>query len=212
MKHIIILIFFCFNLLYAKELVLNEQDLKKINQSPQKSMIIKRFKAYEKMREEVKAYDTFKQIGHVNRFFNRILPVHDETKYNTDDYWATRKEFIINGRGDCEDYVIAKYFTLLELGFSKKNLYFAVVQVKGKTTYHMVLLYKENKNSFIVMDNLSFRTLPLTKRIDLEPMVAFNELEARILTRNGLGKKAKINWSGPDKWAKLLKRVYSNNE
>lgn len=211
MKHIIILIFFCLNLLYSKELTLTKKDLQTINQSPQKSMIIKRFQAYEKMRERVKPYNTMKKIGHINRFFNRILPVHDETKYNTDDYWATRKEFIINGKGDCEDYVIAKYFTLLEQGFSKKELYFAVVQVKGKTSYHMVLLYKSNETLY-VLDNLSFRILPLKKRVDLIPKVAFNELESRVLTNKGLGKKAKINWGGPNKWENLLKRVYSNNE
>lgn len=211
MKLIITLILLCMQIITAKELTLTPKDIQTINNSPQKSFIIKRFQAYERMRDEVKAYPLMKKLAHVNTFFNRILPVHDENKYSADDYWATRKEFLINGQGDCEDYVIAKYFTLSELGIDKKNLYFAVVQVKGKTTYHMVLLYKQ-KQTFYVLDNLSFRTLPLSKRVDLKPMVAFNEFESRVLKRDGLGKKAKVNWGKIDKWEELLKRVYINNE
>lgn len=30
--------------------------------------------------------------------------------------WKTPKEFLIDGEGVCEDFAIAKYFTLLELG------------------------------------------------------------------------------------------------
>lgn len=211
MKLIITLILLCLQMIEAKELTLTPTDIQTINNSPQKNFIIKRFQAYESMRDEVKEYPLIKKLAHVNTFFNRILPVHDETKYSADDYWATRKEFLINGQGDCEDYVIAKYFTLSELGVEKRNLYFAVVQVQGKTTYHMVLLYKQ-KNTFYVMDNLSFRTLPLTKRVDLKPMVAFNEFDSRILKRDSLGQKTKINWGKVDKWEELLERVYINNE
>jgi amino acid transporter len=46
--------------------------------------------------------------------------------FGIDDYWMTPKEFFIKGFGDCEDYAIAKYFTLLELGVKKESLYLAV--------------------------------------------------------------------------------------
>lgn len=41
--------------------------------------------------------------------------------YTTSDYWATPYEFLARDKGDCEDYVIAKYFALLHLGIKKNN-------------------------------------------------------------------------------------------
>lgn len=213
MKRIIILILLVCNLLNSKELKLTEKDLKVIKTSQNKTYIINRFKQFKQMREKAAKLNTQKKLSYVNAFFNRILPIDDEKKYNSDDYWATRKEFMIEGRGDCEDYTIAKYFTLLELGISKKNLYFAVVQVKGKTSYHMNLLYFNTPTSVpLVLDNLSFKVVPLTLRKRLEPKFVFNEYDAHLLTKNRLGKKVKINWGEVNKWEVLLNRVYVKNE
>ncbi|PTT99503.1 transglutaminase, partial [Pseudomonas sp. HMWF031] len=52
----------------------------------------------------------------INRFFNRFDFVDDLVHWNEKDYWATPIEFIATGAGDCEDYTIAKYFSLIELG------------------------------------------------------------------------------------------------
>lgn len=213
MKHIIILIVLLSNFLIAKELPLTQKEINSIKALPQSDFIFKRFEAYFTMKEEIQNLNTMKKLAKVNLFFNQSLPVHDETKYQSDDYWATPKEFLINGKGDCEDYAIAKYFTLIESGIPKEQLHFAVVQVKEHTTYHMVLLYnKEKRNDFFVLDNLSFRILPLKKRVDLIPMAAFNELESRELKEDGLGKHVKIDWGKIDKWEELLKRIYSKNE
>ena len=60
----------------------------------------------------------------------------------------------------------------------KENLYFAVVNVKGAKSLHMVLLYLENKSSTpLVMDNLSSKVIPLNQRKDLIPKFAFNEID-----------------------------------
>jgi predicted transglutaminase-like cysteine proteinase len=213
MKHIILLITLLCTALLSKELLLTQQEIKNIEQLPQSNFIKKRFDAFEQMREQIKSLNAMQKLVQVNLFFNQSLPIHDENKYNTDDYWATRKEFIINGKGDCEDYVIAKYFTLVEVGIPKNALYLAVVQVKEHTTYHMVLLYNDlTTQTFYVLDNLSFRILPLQKRVDLIPMVAFNEFESRELKVDALGKAVNIDWGKTDKWKVLLERVYSKNE
>lgn len=213
MKQIIILIFILFSFVNSKELKLTIKEVNYIKSSKNKSYIINRFKQFKVMRNKAINLTTEQKLAHVNSFFNRILPVNDATKYNADDYWATRKEFIIQGNGDCEDYTIAKYFTLLELGIDKKNLYLAVVQVKGKTTYHMNLLYfKTLKSIPIVLDNLNYKILPLPYRKELEPKFAFNEYGAFILTKKGLDKKIKIDWGEVDKWGVILNRVYNKNE
>lgn len=213
MKYIIILILVFAASLSSKELILTKQEINYIKESPKKKYIINRFKKFKQMRKNASSLTTFKKLSYVNAFFNRILPINDSTKYNYDDYWATRKEFMIEGQGDCEDYVIAKYFTLLELGIDKKNLYFAVVQVKGKTSYHMNLLYLENQKSIpLVLDNLSFKIVPLPVRRRLDTKFAFNEYNSYRLTKNGLGEKIKIDWGKINKWEVLLDRVYNKNE
>lgn len=85
-----------------------------------------------------------------------------------EDYWATPKEFLITGYGDCEDYVIIKYFTLIKLGFDRDRLFLTTVHEKYIGGYHMVLSYfDEEGRSPLILDNLSFRILRLETREDL---------------------------------------------
>lgn len=217
MKFIILLLssFFIFTT-YASgnyKLTLNTNDLNQIKQLPNKNFIIKRFKQYRQLTKKIKEYSTIRKLSHVNTFFNRILPQLDSHKYGINDYWSTQKEFLIKGKGDCEDYVIAKYFTLIESGIPKDKLYLGIVQVKGKTSNHMVLLYFENSESIpLVMDNLSFKVVGLDIRKRLIKKVIFNEYGSHFIQNNRLGKKATINWKGNNKWDKILTRVYVNNE
>jgi len=213
MKRILLILILLSSLLAAKKCELTKKDLEYIKNSPKKSFIINRFKAYKAFRKKAKNLRIFKKLSHVNAFFNRILPVDDKTKFKSDDYWATRKEFMIEGRGDCEDYAIAKYFTLLELGVDPKELYLCVVKVKGATSYHMVLLYIKTPSSMpLVLDNLSFKVVPFNKRKDLIPKFAFNEYSSHIFENKILGKKVNIDWGKVNKWEKLLDRVYNKKE
>ncbi len=213
MKQIIILILFFTTPLFSYNFILNSKDYQKINSSPKRSFIEKRLEKYGELKVKVKDFELIKKLSHVNSFINKILPELDNKSVGIDDYWATPKEFLISGHGDCEDYAIAKYFTLLELGIKKENLYFAVVQVKGSRSNHMILLYSENKNSSpLVLDNLSSVVIPFSKRIDLKPKFAFNELDSYLLTNDGFTKKVTLNWGKENKWEKLLNRVYVLNE
>lgn len=217
MKCIILLLSLVFiSSTYANEvykLKLTKKEIAHIKSSTQKNFIIKRFKQYKQLTKKIKNYTTIRQLSHVNRFFNRILPKLDKQKYGIDDYWTTQKEFLIKGQGDCEDYVIAKYFTLLEVGIPKDKLYFAIVKVKGKATNHMVLLYFENKKDIpLVMDNLSFKVTPLDVRKKLIHKVIFNEYSTHTLANNRINKDVTINWQGDNKWEKILTRVYVNKE
>ena len=105
----------------------------------------------------------------VNFYLNKLLPQYDAVIQKKEDYWATPKEFLITGYGDCEDYVIIKYFTLLKLGFKKEKLFLTTVHEKYYGGYHMVLSYFQTKNKPpLILDNLSFRILDLETRKDLE--------------------------------------------
>ena len=212
MKQLIILIFL-FNFMYAYEFKLNEKEISYINNSSKKTFILNRLKKYENLKTEIKDYELIRKLSHVNSFMNKIFPSNYISTKASIDYWATPKEFLIQGHGDCEDYAIAKYFTLLEIGIPKEKLYFAVVDVKGERASHMVLFYLENKKSTpLVLDNLSSKVIPLTQREKLIPRFAFNEIDSYKFTNEKFTEKVKINWGEENKWEKLLNRVYSLNE
>ncbi len=195
--------------LFAYEFKLNQEDIDFINNSSKKSFILNRLEKFRTLKTQVKDYELIRKLSHINSFINKILPAHDISTASSIDYWATPKEFLLQGHGDCEDYAISKYFTLLELGIKKENLYFAIVDIKGERSSHMILLYLENKNSTpLVLDNLSSKVIPLSKRVKLIPKFAFNEIDSYKFTHQKFTEKIKINWGKEDKWEKLLNRVY----
>lgn len=213
MKKLILLLFLLLTNSFSYEFKLNQKDKNKIENSNQKVAIYKRLEKYSELKKNLKSSSIDKKLAQVNFFINRTLPEFDNRSSGIDDYWMTPKEFFIKGIGDCEDYVIAKYFTLLELGVKKENLYFGVLRVKGSAGSHMVLFYVENKNSSpLVLDNLSFKVLPLSKRSDLIPDVAFNEIDSYKFTQDKFTQKVTIDWGNDNKWEKLLNRVYSLDE
>ena len=212
MKQLIFLIIFL-NYAIAYEFKLNQKDITYINNSDKKSFILNRLNKYENLKAEIKDYELIRKLSHINSFMNKIFPAHDISSKSSIDYWATPKEFLLQGHGDCEDYAIAKYFTLLELGIPKEKLYFGVVDLKGEKNSHMILLYLENKDSIpLVMDNLSSKVLPLTDRKNIIPKFAFNEIDSYKFTPERFTEKVKINWGKDNKWEKLLNRVYYLNE
>ncbi|MCT7597648.1 transglutaminase-like cysteine peptidase [Aliarcobacter butzleri] len=213
MKSLILLILFLFSNSFAYEFKLNQKDKNLIEKSTQKSFILKRLAKYEEVRNKARNLDINKKLTQINLFINGSLAEFDNASMGIDDYWMTPKEFFIKGHGDCEDYVIAKYFTLLELGVKKENLYPAIVKVQGSASLHLVLLYVEDKNkSPLVLDNLSFKILPFSKRTDLTPIAAFNEIDSYTLTREKFLQKANVDWGKENKWEKLLNRVYKLDE
>ncbi len=213
MKQLFLLIFISLISLHAKSITLSNKDVKQIKSSKNEKAITIRLVKYVQLKKKIKDFELIRKLSHVNAFYNKILPVQDSTKYNVDDHWATPKEFLIEGKGDCEDYAIAKYFTLLETGIPKDKLFMSIVQVKGESTYHMVLLYIENKNAMpLVLDNLSFKVVSFDVRKKLIPKVIFNEKVAYLLKDKKIDKKVKINWGKVDKWQQILDRVYKNNE
>ena len=62
------------------------------------------------------------KLERVNNFFNGARFVNDIDQWNKKDYWATPLEFLAEDAGDCEDFSIAKYFTLKEMGMDSGKL------------------------------------------------------------------------------------------
>jgi len=115
------------------------------------------------------------QLEKVNYYLNQLLPQYDAITQHQEDEWATPKEFLKIGYGDCEDYVIIKYYSLIKLGFDKKRLFLTLVKDNFDGGYHMVLSYFHYKNRVpLILDNLSSKILDLHARKDLTPLLFIN--------------------------------------
>ncbi len=135
-----------------------------------------RIEDYNKQMERFAILKDDQKLVMVNEYLNKLLPEYDAVRNNTEEYWSTPKEFLTLGTGDCEDYVSIKYHSLINLGFMEETLFFAIVRDTYTGSYHMVLLYEQRgEKEPLVLDNLSFRILPLSKRTDLELVDFFNE-------------------------------------
>ncbi|WP_421201304.1 transglutaminase-like cysteine peptidase [Aeromonas enteropelogenes] len=111
----------------------------------------------------------------VNNYFNNLTYSDDPKLWGMEDYWANPLEFIGARGGDCEDYSISKYYTLMELGVAEGKLRLAYVKAVRYNQFHMVTLYFPTpKSDPLVLDNINSRILPGSKRADLIPVYSFD--------------------------------------
>ena len=93
------------------------------------------------------------QLRIVNAFFNRLPYRTDGENYGTSDYWASPGEFLTRP-GDCEDYSIAKYMALRQLGFDHEQLRLVAVFDTARGIGHAVLTVRIGERS-LVLDSVS---------------------------------------------------------
>ncbi|MDQ7044417.1 MAG: transglutaminase-like cysteine peptidase [Sulfurimonas sp.] len=164
---------------------------------------------YQKKVALFKTYNKTKQLNIVNNYLNQLLPQYDDVMQKKEDYWASPKEFLIAGYGDCEDYVIIKYFTLLKLGFNEKKLFITTVYDQYTGGYHMVLTYFKDKGKApLVLDNLSFRVLDLKTRSDIKADIFINK--QGVFKINSTHQLKKIANAHP-MFIDLMKKVQKNH-
>jgi len=150
-----------------------------------------------------------KQLKEVNRYFNQFKYKSDMKLWGQKDYWATPEEFIGVNSGDCEDYVVAKYFALRSLGVPDDRLYLTYVKAVRQNVAHMVLSYFETPKSIpLILDNYNQRILPASKRRDLLPVYSFNAKSLFLTNASaGLGRSLPTDKIKNNKWQKLLANI-----
>lgn len=156
-----------------------------------------------------------RRVASVNEFINRRIAFADdlETTGVVDD-WASPLESLGRGRGDCEDYAIAKYFLLRATGVPAQRL--RLVYVRAETggrdapvqvVPHMVLAwYPTLQAEPLVLDNLVGEVLPASRRPDLQPVFSFN---SEGLWQGVAGAAAGDPLARLSKWREVLNRARS---
>ncbi|TAN31154.1 MAG: transglutaminase [Castellaniella sp.] len=134
--------------------------------------------AWQDMLREAAGKSEQEKLRIVNQFWDQaLLESEDITVWGQVDYWATPMESLAKGAGDCEDYVIGKYFSLLYLGVAPEKLRLVYVRamVGTQSIAHMVLgYYPQPLAEPLVLDSLIDRIQPAHLRPDLTPVFSFN--------------------------------------
>jgi predicted transglutaminase-like cysteine proteinase len=150
----------------------------------------------------------------VNDFFNRRITFSEDIAiWGQSDYWATPLEIMGRGEGDCEDFAIAKYFSLLILGVPADNLRITYVKARiggPRSTVsqaHMVLGYYPNPvDEPMILDNLLNDIRPASRRPDLTPVFSFNSDGLWVGTTPG-GASSGSSTARLSRWRDLLSRM-----
>jgi predicted transglutaminase-like cysteine proteinase len=173
MKFLVTIFFVSAVLLYAK---LISSDIEQRAQKKYGEFAKNRFVSVEKdLIEKYKDADELIKLNAVNTWVNQLHYASDRMVYGVGDYWATLYEFVGKDKGDCEDYTIAKYYILKELGVDPHKMKFTYVVYKnrrGGLVAHMVLAYlkvpnPKSKDDVLILGNNNKRVLPASKRPDL---------------------------------------------
>lgn len=135
-----------------------------------------RIRAWQQLLLQLRNADEQTQLRAVNQFFNeKIRYTEDIDVWHNVDYWATPIESLRKGEADCEDYAIAKYFTLRQLGVSEDKLRITYVKALRLNRAHMVLTWYATPEAIpLVLDSLTSTISPATQRMDLLPVYSFN--------------------------------------
>ena len=191
----------------AHSLLISNQRWKEIEKK-YGSFAVTRLEAALKLINRINPLSERKKLNEVNNFVNKVRFVSDQRVWGVKDYWARPVEFLGRDKGDCEDFVITKYFMLRKAGVPEERLFFTYVKALRLNQAHMVLTYYETPKSIpLVLDNLNFKVLRASKRNDLAFVYSFNAKELYLSRQKGLGKIVPGGRDKNRKWATFLDKI-----
>jgi predicted transglutaminase-like cysteine proteinase len=131
-------------------------------------------KDWKKLVVDQKEKSSREQLEAVNSWGNSFPYIVDQLNWGVEDYWETPYEFM-EISGDCEDYAIAKYYSLRALGYSDEQLRIIVVQdLNLGGIIHAVLGVYEG-GELLLLDNQSTQVLPALSVYHYRPIYGLNE-------------------------------------
>ena len=168
--------------------------------------------AWEELIRQDRSRTDLDKLKLANNFFNsKIRFSNDYDVWGVLDYWATPIELICKGAGDCEDFAIAKYFTLKAMGLPDEKLKITYVKAVQQNMHHMVLTYYSDPEAEpLVLDNLVDSINPASKRTDLVPIFSFNGSGLWVAKQRGQGKMAG-SANRIRLWQDLLQKMAENS-
>ncbi len=167
----------------------------------------RRLEAWQTLIRDDSSTSDMEKLKKTNVFFNQMQFIADSLHWGKSDYWATPVEFLSSGGGDCEDFSLAKYFTLKALGVAESKLNMTYVKAVQLNQAHMVVTYYASPGAVpLVLDNLVADIQPATSRKDLLPVYSFNGLGLWLAKSRGKGQQVGSS-DRLKRWQDLLSRM-----
>jgi predicted transglutaminase-like cysteine proteinase len=203
-------LFIATTVITAPNFALDREILQSVNRKYGKEAV-NRLTAWEDLIRQDRSKSDREKLEKVNRFFNsRMRFASDREVWGVEDYWATPIEFLCKGAGDCEDFAIAKYFTLKAMGLDDEKLRITYVKALRLNIHHMVLTYYSDPEAEpLVLDNLVDSIVIASKRLDLMPIFSFNGSGLWTAKQRGKGKLAGSG-NRIRLWQDLLQKMSEN--
>jgi predicted transglutaminase-like cysteine proteinase len=123
--------------------------------------------------ETLRGRDKVERLEAVNWYVNkRVRFVDDSVQYGRADVWSAASDTLARGRGDCEDFAIAKLQMLRRAGISDRDLYLVIVKDLVRRADHAILVVRAAGHMY-VLDNGSDRLLDSESISDYRPVLTF---------------------------------------
>lgn len=113
------------------------------------------------------------QITAVHREMNKKRYIIDPVNWGVPDYWATPFQFL-RKHGDCEDYAIAKFMALRDLGVPNEAMRIVVLQDLNLRLAHAILVVYVEGTAY-VLDNQIRSVVPADSIRHYKPVYSINE-------------------------------------
>jgi len=202
----VVIIFVLWSLLATAAFEISVLDLSRTED--QYSMSARsRIESWQNLLNAPKSISEDEKLHLVNTFFNQTKFISDIEHWGQEDYWATPLELLATNGGDCEDYSIAKYYSLLQLGIPDEKLRITYVKALQLNQAHMVLAYYPKPDTEpLILDNLITDIKAGSQRHDLYPIYSFNSEGLWLSKQKGHGQR--VGSSGKlNRWNDLNTRM-----
>lgn len=159
--------------------------------------------------ESTKKVPVTTALTRVNQFFNKMTYVSDYKQHGLRDHWSSLNELLESGKGDCEDFAIAKFMALKEIGFPEDTIYLSYVATENNEAHMVLFYYYDKEYPPLVLDNLIDKILVMVKR-KLHPIYIFNDTDLYLVNSEGV---INSDNQGPPvlkKWDQMLGRTINN--
>jgi predicted transglutaminase-like cysteine proteinase len=118
--------------------------------------------------------DAVARADAINRYVNhRVRFVDDSRQYGQTDLWSSAAETLRRGKGDCEDYAIAKMQMLRAAGIADRDLYLVILKDLVRRADHAVLVVRAGGRMLLLDNGTDVISDTETVR-DYRPVLTFN--------------------------------------
>lgn len=127
---------------------------------------------------EARALDQGGKIELINRWVNRRVHFTDDVvRFKVADRWATAIETLRAGRGDCEDYAIAKLKLLEAAGVAHSDMFLVIARDLVRRADHALLVVRKG-DRLVVLDNNTDSIIDAAAIQDYRPVMSYSSGKA----------------------------------